>query len=87
MLADPDFGAMVQAIGQASLGADEKTIWHLTKCYCESLAAAGWRRSWVVWAGQQAVVVWAVSAKRPLRTPYPLSPSKRATDRPTPTHH
>lgn len=33
MLADPDFGAMVQAIGQASLGADEKTIWHLTKVY------------------------------------------------------
>ncbi len=38
MLADPDFGAMVQAIGIASLGADEKTIWHLTKCYCEFLA-------------------------------------------------
>jgi hypothetical protein len=38
MLADPDFGAMVQAIGQASLGADEATIWHLTKvgapCKC-----------------------------------------------------
>ncbi|GBF97155.1 chloroplast phenylalanine hydroxylase [Raphidocelis subcapitata] len=33
MLADPDFAAMVQAIGRASLGADERTIWHLTKCY------------------------------------------------------
>jgi phenylalanine-4-hydroxylase len=33
MLADPTFASMVQAIGQASLGADEKTIWHLTKVY------------------------------------------------------
>eukprot|EP00195_Chlamydomonas_chlamydogama_P000269 CAMPEP_0202921848 /NCGR_PEP_ID=MMETSP1392-20130828/77612_1 /ASSEMBLY_ACC=CAM_ASM_000868 /TAXON_ID=225041 /ORGANISM="Chlamydomonas chlamydogama, Strain SAG 11-48b" /LENGTH=334 /DNA_ID=CAMNT_0049615447 /DNA_START=129 /DNA_END=1134 /DNA_ORIENTATION=- len=33
MLADPDFGAMVQAIGQASLGVDDKQIWHLTKVY------------------------------------------------------
>lgn len=31
MLADPTFAEMVQAIGEASLGADEKTIWHLTK--------------------------------------------------------
>lgn len=31
MLADPTFADMVQAIGEASLGADEKTIWHLTK--------------------------------------------------------
>jgi phenylalanine-4-hydroxylase len=33
MLADPKFADMVQAIGMASLGADEKTIWHLTKVY------------------------------------------------------
>jgi hypothetical protein len=33
MLADPDFARMVQAIGVASLGAEEKTIWHLTKVY------------------------------------------------------
>jgi len=33
MLADPSFADMVQAIGMASLGADEKTIWHLTKVY------------------------------------------------------
>jgi phenylalanine-4-hydroxylase len=33
MLADPTFAEMVQAIGEASLGADEKTIWHLTKVY------------------------------------------------------
>ena len=33
MLADPSFAEMVQAIGMASLGADEKTIWHLTKVY------------------------------------------------------
>ncbi|KAF6264826.1 Biopterin-dependent aromatic amino acid hydroxylase-domain-containing protein [Scenedesmus sp. NREL 46B-D3] len=33
MLADPTFAEMVQAIGVASLGADEKQIWHLTKVY------------------------------------------------------
>lgn len=43
MLADPDFGRMVQAIGQASLGADEKTIWHLTKVYCERPRGRDWR--------------------------------------------
>lgn len=31
MLADPTFADMVQQIGEASLGADEKQIWHLTK--------------------------------------------------------
>lgn len=31
MLADPTFAEMVQAIGEASLGADDKAIWHLTK--------------------------------------------------------
>ena len=31
MLADPAFCALAQAIGRASLGADEKQIWHLTK--------------------------------------------------------
>ena len=46
MLADPDFSAMAQAIGIASLGADEKTIWHLTKCYCEIT-----RRIARVWVG------------------------------------
>jgi hypothetical protein len=41
MLADPTFASMVQAIGQASLGADEKTIWHLTKvCCCLTAASA-----------------------------------------------
>jgi hypothetical protein len=33
MLADPTFAEMVQAIGVASLGADEKQIWHLTKVW------------------------------------------------------
>lgn len=33
MLADPAYCEMVEAIGRASLGADEKTIWHLTKVY------------------------------------------------------
>lgn len=33
MLADPAFCDLVHAIGVASLGADEKQIWHLTKCY------------------------------------------------------
>jgi phenylalanine-4-hydroxylase len=33
MLADPTFADMVQQIGEASLGADEKQIWHLTKVY------------------------------------------------------
>lgn len=33
MLADPDFCDLVRHIGIASLGADEKQIWHLTKCY------------------------------------------------------
>ena len=33
MLADPDFAAMVRAIGVASLGADEARLWHLTKLY------------------------------------------------------
>jgi phenylalanine-4-hydroxylase len=31
MLADPTFAEMVEAIGVASLGADDKAIWHLTK--------------------------------------------------------
>jgi phenylalanine-4-hydroxylase len=38
MLADPAYCDMVQAIGQASLGADEKTIWHLTKVRQQQLA-------------------------------------------------
>eukprot|EP00878_Enallax_costatus_P017081 GHUV01017934.1.p1 GENE.GHUV01017934.1~~GHUV01017934.1.p1 ORF type:complete len:162 (+),score=60.51 GHUV01017934.1:923-1408(+) len=33
MLADPVFADMVQQIGEASLGADEKLVWHLTKVY------------------------------------------------------
>lgn len=33
MLADPDFAAMVRAIGVASLGCDEARLWHLTKLY------------------------------------------------------
>lgn len=33
MLADPAFCDMVQSIGVASLCADEKQIWHLTKIY------------------------------------------------------
>jgi len=31
MLADPTFAEIVQSIGQASLGADDATIKHLTK--------------------------------------------------------
>jgi hypothetical protein len=37
MLADPDFANLVQLIGIASLGADEKQIWHLTKLYWYSV--------------------------------------------------
>lgn len=33
MLADPTFAEIVQSIGQASLGADEATIKHLTKVF------------------------------------------------------
>ncbi len=33
MLADPAYCNLVQNIGVASLGADEKQIWHLTKLY------------------------------------------------------
>lgn len=33
MLADPEFADLAQALGQASLGATEKEIWHLTKLY------------------------------------------------------
>ncbi|KXZ45337.1 hypothetical protein GPECTOR_56g434 [Gonium pectorale] len=33
LLADPAYSQLVQAIGAASLGADDKTIWHLTKVY------------------------------------------------------
>lgn len=33
MLTNPAFCEMVQAIGEASLGASEKEIWHLTKVY------------------------------------------------------
>ena len=31
MLADPACSALIQAIGRASLGADDAMIWHLTK--------------------------------------------------------
>jgi len=33
MLLNPDYSALVHAIGIASLGADEKQIWHLTRVY------------------------------------------------------
>lgn len=33
MLADPACAALIQAIGRASLGADDAMIWHLTKVY------------------------------------------------------
>ena len=33
MLANPDFCDLAWHIGRASLGADEKQIWHLTKIY------------------------------------------------------
>jgi phenylalanine-4-hydroxylase len=33
MLADPDYAELVHQIGIASLGADDKQIWHLTKIY------------------------------------------------------
>ena len=33
MLAVPAYSEMAQAIGAASLGADDKLVWHLTKVY------------------------------------------------------
>ena len=33
LLADAPFSRMAQAIGQASLGASDSEIWHLTKLY------------------------------------------------------
>lgn len=33
MLADPDYADLVHSIGLASLHADDKQIWHLTKVY------------------------------------------------------
>ncbi|PNH10478.1 Tryptophan 5-hydroxylase 1 [Tetrabaena socialis] len=33
LLADPSYSRLIQAIGRASLGADDKAIWHLTKVY------------------------------------------------------
>ena len=33
MLANPDFCDLAWHIGRASLGANEKQIWHLTKIY------------------------------------------------------
>lgn len=33
MLADPEYCDLAHNIGIASLGADEKQIWHLTKIY------------------------------------------------------
>ena len=33
MLADEAYSQLVQAIGQASLHADQKQLWHLTKIY------------------------------------------------------
>ena len=33
MLADTDFSDFVQAIGKASLGMDDATLWHITKVY------------------------------------------------------
>lgn len=33
LLADPSYADLVHTIGVASLGADEKQIWHLTKVY------------------------------------------------------
>ncbi|KAG2449024.1 hypothetical protein HYH02_005776 [Chlamydomonas schloesseri] len=33
LLADPDYSRLVQSIGLASLAADDKQIWHLTKVY------------------------------------------------------
>jgi phenylalanine-4-hydroxylase len=42
MLADPTFAEMVQAIGVASLGADEKQIWHLTKVRVIDIMRHAW---------------------------------------------
>lgn len=33
MLLNPDYCRLVEHIGRASLGASDKTIWHLTKVY------------------------------------------------------
>lgn len=40
MLADPACSDLVQAIGVASLGADDKQIWHLTKVYWYTVSTA-----------------------------------------------
>lgn len=50
MLADPAFCDLVHAIGVASLGADDKQIWHLTKIYCERVEE-GWGRPGARWLG------------------------------------
>lgn len=39
MLADPTFAEIVQSIGQASLGADDATIKHLTKVHLTAAIA------------------------------------------------
>lgn len=41
MLADPTFADLVHSIGVASLGADDKTIRHLTKV-CGSAVGNNW---------------------------------------------
>jgi phenylalanine-4-hydroxylase len=39
MLLNPEYCALVEEIGRASLGATDKTIWHLTKVYwCADIA-------------------------------------------------
>jgi hypothetical protein len=70
MLADPDFGAMVQAIGQASLGADEATIWHLTKVGRAGAEGGGL-------AGSRFAMGWRAPVARAPRGAPPLRPPAR----------
>jgi hypothetical protein len=59
MLADPTFAEMVQAIGVASLGADEKQICHLTKVMtCKYFFCALKQPCWRSLRGGFCVVLW-----------------------------
>ncbi len=41
LLADPSFCELAWSIGRASLGADHKQIWHLTKLYWYTVEVRG----------------------------------------------
>lgn len=79
MLAHPPFADMVQQIGIASLGADEKTIWHLTKVYWYTVEFGVVREAGAVRAFGAGVLSsfgemeWMAAGKVPLE---PLDPFK-----------